>query len=319
MGAARRSDVRLGRCGAPWSAESRSAAPHEHRRGQARRCARIAPEPSPRSRGWRSAGCSHASDPSDRGRRCAVAAANRRRARRLVRYKRSSPSKSAARSCSLSIRVSRRARAWPLPFVRKRQRASASTTAAPAPASLANPSVSPRGPSRWRPTSTTTFPIAQAKAGDTHANGAGACVEQLRRARPAAARHQPAQISPASARRAQPGGSPDDCFGVGRKGSSHAPRQPVERRRSVIGHGPAYHQACPVTVTGDGSVLWPTGVFTGFTRGFGWNPGRRAVGCARRTVRPKLKGTGVQAFATLCPRLRMQLTTARYSRGWFTR
>jgi subtilase family serine protease len=40
----------------------------------------------------------------------------------------------------------------------------------------------------------------------------------------------------------------------------------------AIGRGPAYHQAFHDVVTGDNSVLWPTGVFTGYTAGPGWDP-----------------------------------------------
>jgi subtilase family serine protease len=39
-----------------------------------------------------------------------------------------------------------------------------------------------------------------------------------------------------------------------------------------IARGPAYHRAFHDVVTGDNSVLWPTGVFTGYTAGPGWDP-----------------------------------------------
>jgi subtilase family serine protease len=40
----------------------------------------------------------------------------------------------------------------------------------------------------------------------------------------------------------------------------------------AIAGGPAYHQAFHDVVTGDNSVLWPTGVFAGYTAGPGWDP-----------------------------------------------
>jgi subtilase family serine protease len=40
----------------------------------------------------------------------------------------------------------------------------------------------------------------------------------------------------------------------------------------AIARGPAYHQAFHDVVTGDNSVLWPTGVFTGYNAGPGWDP-----------------------------------------------
>jgi subtilase family serine protease len=40
----------------------------------------------------------------------------------------------------------------------------------------------------------------------------------------------------------------------------------------AIAQGPAYHQAFHDVTTGDNSVLWPTGVFTGYTAGPGWDP-----------------------------------------------
>jgi subtilase family serine protease len=40
----------------------------------------------------------------------------------------------------------------------------------------------------------------------------------------------------------------------------------------AIARGPAYHQAFHDVTTGDNSVLWPTGVFTGYTAGPGWDP-----------------------------------------------
>jgi len=40
----------------------------------------------------------------------------------------------------------------------------------------------------------------------------------------------------------------------------------------AIARGPGYHQAFHDVATGDNSVLWPTGVFTGYTAGPGWDP-----------------------------------------------
>jgi subtilase family serine protease len=40
----------------------------------------------------------------------------------------------------------------------------------------------------------------------------------------------------------------------------------------AIAGSPAYHQAFHDVVTGDNSVLWPTGVFVGYTAGPGWDP-----------------------------------------------
>jgi subtilase family serine protease len=40
----------------------------------------------------------------------------------------------------------------------------------------------------------------------------------------------------------------------------------------AIARGPAYHQAFHDVATGDNSVIWPTGVFTGYTAGPGWDP-----------------------------------------------
>ena len=40
----------------------------------------------------------------------------------------------------------------------------------------------------------------------------------------------------------------------------------------TIARGPAYHQAFHDVITGDNSVLWPTGVFTGYNAGPGWDP-----------------------------------------------
>jgi subtilase family serine protease len=40
----------------------------------------------------------------------------------------------------------------------------------------------------------------------------------------------------------------------------------------AIAQGLAYHRAFHDIVTGDNSVLWPTGVFTGYTAGPGWDP-----------------------------------------------
>ncbi len=39
-----------------------------------------------------------------------------------------------------------------------------------------------------------------------------------------------------------------------------------------IASGPAYHNAFHDVITGDNSVLWSTGVFTGYTAGPGWDP-----------------------------------------------
>jgi subtilase family serine protease len=39
-----------------------------------------------------------------------------------------------------------------------------------------------------------------------------------------------------------------------------------------IARGPAYHRAFHDVVTGDNSVVWPTGVFDGYTAGPGWDP-----------------------------------------------
>ena len=40
----------------------------------------------------------------------------------------------------------------------------------------------------------------------------------------------------------------------------------------AIARGPAYHSAFHDVVTGDNSVLWPTGVFVGYRAGPGWDP-----------------------------------------------
>jgi subtilase family serine protease len=40
----------------------------------------------------------------------------------------------------------------------------------------------------------------------------------------------------------------------------------------AIARGPGYHRAFRDVVTGDNSVLWPTGVFTGYNAGPGWDP-----------------------------------------------
>ena len=40
----------------------------------------------------------------------------------------------------------------------------------------------------------------------------------------------------------------------------------------AIGRGPAYHRAFHDVVTGDNSVVWPTGVFIGYDAGPGWDP-----------------------------------------------
>ena len=39
-----------------------------------------------------------------------------------------------------------------------------------------------------------------------------------------------------------------------------------------IARSPAYHQAFHDVVTGDNSVLWPTGLFVGYNAGPGWDP-----------------------------------------------
>ena len=39
-----------------------------------------------------------------------------------------------------------------------------------------------------------------------------------------------------------------------------------------IARGPAYHRAFHDVITGDNSVVWPTGVFTGYDAGPGWDP-----------------------------------------------
>jgi len=39
-----------------------------------------------------------------------------------------------------------------------------------------------------------------------------------------------------------------------------------------IASSPAYHKAFHDVITGDNSVLWPSGVFTGYTAGPGWDP-----------------------------------------------
>jgi subtilase family serine protease len=39
-----------------------------------------------------------------------------------------------------------------------------------------------------------------------------------------------------------------------------------------IARSPAYHRAFHDVVTGDNSVMWPTGVFTGYEAGPGWDP-----------------------------------------------
>jgi len=40
----------------------------------------------------------------------------------------------------------------------------------------------------------------------------------------------------------------------------------------AIASGPAYHRAFHDVVTGDNSVLWPTGLFVGYNAGPGWDP-----------------------------------------------
>jgi subtilase family serine protease len=40
----------------------------------------------------------------------------------------------------------------------------------------------------------------------------------------------------------------------------------------AIARGPAYHQAFHDVIAGDNSVIWPTGVFAGYTAGPGWDP-----------------------------------------------
>jgi subtilase family serine protease len=40
----------------------------------------------------------------------------------------------------------------------------------------------------------------------------------------------------------------------------------------AVARGPAYRRAFHDVVTGDNSVLWPTGVFTGYSAGPGWDP-----------------------------------------------
>jgi subtilase family serine protease len=40
----------------------------------------------------------------------------------------------------------------------------------------------------------------------------------------------------------------------------------------AIARGPAYHRAFHDVVTGDNSVLWPTGIFVGYSAGPGWDP-----------------------------------------------
>ncbi len=40
----------------------------------------------------------------------------------------------------------------------------------------------------------------------------------------------------------------------------------------AIARGPAYHRAFHDVVTGDNSVFWPTGLFTGYQAGPGWDP-----------------------------------------------
>jgi subtilase family serine protease len=40
----------------------------------------------------------------------------------------------------------------------------------------------------------------------------------------------------------------------------------------AIARGPAYHRAFHDVITGDNSILWPTGVFVGYNAGPGWDP-----------------------------------------------
>src|SRR6516162_3344934 len=40
----------------------------------------------------------------------------------------------------------------------------------------------------------------------------------------------------------------------------------------AISRGPAYHRAFHDVTTGDNSVFWPTGLFTGYAAGPGWDP-----------------------------------------------
>ncbi|HTZ28148.1 MAG TPA: hypothetical protein VMC83_29395 [Streptosporangiaceae bacterium] len=40
----------------------------------------------------------------------------------------------------------------------------------------------------------------------------------------------------------------------------------------AIARSPAYHHAFHDVITGDNSVFWPTGVFTGYQAGPGWDP-----------------------------------------------
>jgi subtilase family serine protease len=40
----------------------------------------------------------------------------------------------------------------------------------------------------------------------------------------------------------------------------------------AIARGPAYHRAFHDVITGDNSVLWPTGIFVGYDAGPGWDP-----------------------------------------------
>jgi subtilase family serine protease len=40
----------------------------------------------------------------------------------------------------------------------------------------------------------------------------------------------------------------------------------------AIARGPAYHRAFHDVITGDNSILWPTGVFDGYDAGPGWDP-----------------------------------------------
>jgi subtilase family serine protease len=40
----------------------------------------------------------------------------------------------------------------------------------------------------------------------------------------------------------------------------------------AIAHSLAYHRALHDVTTGDNSVFWPTGLFTGYTAAAGWDP-----------------------------------------------
>lgn len=40
----------------------------------------------------------------------------------------------------------------------------------------------------------------------------------------------------------------------------------------AIARSPGYHSAFNDVITGDNSVMWPTGIFTGYAAGPGWDP-----------------------------------------------